>query len=402
MKKIILVILLICSFNMSVHAKDKTLGEYKKELEKQEQQLKDNNIKHELTESELKETNSKISSVEFEIKAVNESIDKLALEIIELNEKIDLKDEEIKSVLNFVQIAQGESSYLEYIMGSKSFTDFIYRITVSEQMINYNDKLMDEYDDLVEKTKKREKEMETKQKELGDKKSELNLLKMRLNKEIDELDEGELDLESQIKASKKAISTFVGCYDSETASQCYIRKNPPKPTPPSSGIVTSGSIIRPISYGMVTSEYGWRYHPTMHYSTLHTGIDVSAGGTVPIYAAASGKVGAVIHRASCGGNQVYIYHNIGGKTYTTGYMHLRTINVSVGQTVSVNSVIGTMGGNPATEYWDSCSTGQHLHFMIAHGLYFSDYSSYATFKSKTFNPRNMVNFPSRWVYFNGR
>ena len=402
MKKVVLVILLICSFNNIVIAKDKTLGEYKKELKIQEQKLSENNIKHELTEKELKETNSSITKVTNEIKVVNDSINKLALEIINLNKQIDEKDLEIKSVLNFIQIADGESSYLEYIMGSKSFTDFIYRITVSEQLIDYNDKLMDEYDKLATETKKKEDEMKSKQSDLGAKKSELNMLKMKLNKDLDDLEEGELDLAEQIKTSKKAISSFVGCYDSETASQCYIRKNPPKPPASSGNIVTSGSFIRPISYGTVTSEYGWRYHPTMHYSTLHTGIDVSAGGTVPIYAAAGGKVGAVIKRASCGGNQVYIYHNIGGKTYTSGYMHMRTIDVYVGQSVSVNTVIGTMGGNPATEYWDRCSTGQHLHFMLAHGLYFSDYSSYTTFKSKTFNPRNMVNFPSRWVYFNGR
>ena len=99
---------------------------------------------------------------------------------------------------------------------------------------------------------------------------------------------------------------------------------------------------------------------------------------------------------------VYIHHRINGKNYTSVYMHLRNIYVSPGQSVTANTQIATMGGDPSIEYWDGCSTGQHLHFTLANGLYFKEYSSYDTFQSKTFDPRNKVNFPAVNGWFSGR
>ena len=55
---------------------------------------------------------------------------------------------------------------------------------------------------------------------------------------------------------------------------------------------------------------------------------------------------------------------INGVNYTSVYMHLRKLYVSKGDVVSKDTQIGLMGGNPSTEYWDSCSTGQHLHLTF--------------------------------------
>ena len=125
-------------------------------------------------------------------------------------------------------------------------------------------------------------------------------------------------------------------------------------------------------------------------------------GNVPIYASAAGVVISIVKRSSCGGNQIYLHHNINGKTYTTVYMHLREVMVEIGDVVTKDTQIATMGGNAKKEYWDKCSTGAHLHFMVANGLYLKDYSSYSTLVSKTVNPRTMVNFPSGGNYFYNR
>ena len=80
--------------------------------------------------------------------------------------------------------------------------------------------------------------------------------------------------------------------------------------------------------------------------------------------------------------------------YTTAYNHLRSILVNVGDAVTKDTKIAIMGGDPAVETWDRCSTGRHLHFTVAYGLYLSDYTSWSIFISKTVNPRTVVNFPS--------
>lgn len=391
-----------------VAAKEKTLGELKKELQSLEASLNKNTEEKKLTDEQIEETTKKIQNIESEIKTTNEEINKIVEEIKKLNTQIEEKNKEIKSIVNFVQVASGESAYMEYILGAKDFTDLIYRVAISEQMVDYNDKLIEEYDALVKQNNEKQETLKQKQQSLSQKQQELELQKAKLGEKKSELNEGELDLKERIKVSKKSIQNMknMNCNDNETTTQCMNKNVPPVTIGGGNSggnIVTGGYFIRPLVSAYVSSEYGWRFHPTLGYNRLHTGIDLGASGSsVPVYASASGKVGAIIYRASCGGNQVYIYHNIGGKTYTSGYMHLRSIHVSEGQTVTNQTVIGTVGGNPSIEYWDRCSTGQHLHFILATGLYFADYSSYNTFTAHTFNPRNMVSFPGTGGSFYGR
>ena len=81
------------------------------------------------------------------------------------------------------------------------------------------------------------------------------------------------------------------------------------------------------------------------------------------------------------------------------------MNVSVGQVVTASTQIGIMGGNQQTEWWDKCSTGNHVHFTVATGHYLKDYMSWDTFIANTYNPRETVNFPWSGVatdYFKDR
>ena len=90
-------------------------------------------------------------------------------------------------------------------------------------------------------------------------------------------------------------------------------------------------------------------------------------------------VGKIIRKASCGGNQVYVFHTINGKQVTSMYMHLLTINVNLGDQVTSNTVVGTVGGGRNTASWENCSTGAHLHFTLANGWYGKTYIYYSTF-----------------------
>ena len=126
------------------------------------------------------------------------------------------------------------------------------------------------------------------------------------------------------------------------------------------------------------------------------------GGT-PIYATANGTVASITRYASCGGNYVYIHHLVNGKYYTSLYMHMRNIYVNVGDTVTKNTVIGTVGGNPYIEYWDSCSTGSHLHFTMFYGRVGVDYYAWgSSYYANRVDPRVLVNFPAYGSSFSDR
>ncbi len=51
----------------------------------------------------------------------------------------------------------------------------------------------------------------------------------------------------------------------------------------------SGRFLLP-ARGRITSGFGYRYHPVLHYQRLHSGIDIGVGVGSPVFAAADGEV----------------------------------------------------------------------------------------------------------------
>ncbi|MDD3392586.1 MAG: peptidoglycan DD-metalloendopeptidase family protein [Bacilli bacterium] len=377
---------------------DQTLGELKEELTQLEKDAEENENETQYTEQQIADAKENISQIKENVIQINEDIATLEEEIADLNEKIEVKKEEIKQILKFLQLSSGESAYLEYAFGAKDFTDFIYRAAVSEQLANYNDKLIEEFNQMIEDNEKKKIELNDKQEELDKKQKEYEELVIELGNKLDELKDVDFTIEEQIKARKKQLQSFEenGCSDDQTLKQCLNGK-----------MAYTSELYRPIDYGWVTSRFGWRTY-TLNGKVItdfHYSIDVSRSGwTVPVYSAGIGVVGAIIEKSGCGGNQVIVWHYVNGKEYTTMYTHLRSINVDILDVVTANTIIGTMGGNPATETWDTCSNGQHLDFAIMEGYFMSNEKdfSYSKYIATAVNPASVINFPSSSTYFADR
>ncbi|MGJ6979498.1 M23 family metallopeptidase [Aestuariimicrobium soli] len=107
----------------------------------------------------------------------------------------------------------------------------------------------------------------------------------------------------------------------------------------------------------ITSQYGMRLHPVLHYWKLHDGTDFGAACGSPIRAARAGVVAEKYYNAGYG-NRLMIDHGmVNGRYVTTGYNHAIRYVVNVGQRVSQGQIIGYVG---STGY----STGCHLHLMV--------------------------------------
>ena len=112
----------------------------------------------------------------------------------------------------------------------------------------------------------------------------------------------------------------------------------------------------PVS-GPVTSVFGQRFHPVLHYWKLHDGMDYGAGCGAPIRAARSGVVTEQYYNAGYGNRLMLDHGNVNGRYVTTGYNHATHYVVSVGERVERGQVVGYVG---STGY----STGCHLHLMV--------------------------------------
>ena len=93
-----------------------------------------------------------------------------------------------------------------------------------------------------------------------------------------------------------------------------------------------------------------------------------------------------------------MHHNVGGQAYTTEYAHLTSIYVKKGQKVKKGEVIGTVGGDSSTYWYDGCTRGTHLHYSVAYGYYGSDgkdgyrYWSTFTYNTRATNVQSISNF----------
>ncbi len=388
---IFLIINLLCALVIPIPTSAKTLGDLERELDALEAKYEKQENEQQKTEEEIATTKNDINTTRNKITKAQEDVVKLNNEIKQLNKDIEKKDAEIKEIMSFVQLSNGESAYLEYAFGAQDFTDFIYRVAVSEQLANYNDELIDSFNKMIKTNKQKTKELKKKEEELTKLEESLKKQLDKLGNRLEDIIDIKVDVEKDIKTQREAIKLYksMGCKTNEDISNCGRNILPPET-----------ALWRPVNSGMISSNYGNRcyYLGSSYVCDFHTGIDMANSGTISVYAAGTGVVVGTTYHSSCGGNIIYVSHNINGTTYTTVYMHLRRMYVQKGDVVTKNTVIGIMGGNPSSEWWDSCSTGQHLHFMVSRGIY----RGYDSVIAGLMNPRTMVNFPSEGNWFTDR
>ncbi len=108
--------------------------------------------------------------------------------------------------------------------------------------------------------------------------------------------------------------------------------------------------------GRITSYFGYRYHPILHFTRFHAGVDFGASWGSPIVAAADGQVVGA-GWAGGYGRQVRIVH---GGGLLTSYSHMSEIVASPGAFVHAGQLIGYVGSS-------GLSTGPHLHYEVLAG-----------------------------------
>lgn len=122
-----------------------------------------------------------------------------------------------------------------------------------------------------------------------------------------------------------------------------------------------GTIQWPFPTGApITSGFGGRHVKGCGFcSTDHKGVDFTPGTGTPIHSIADGVVSKVELSSGGLGNHVTIDHVVNGQKVQSVYAHMLSgsVEVAVGQQVTVGQVVGAVGSTGA-------STGAHLHLEI--------------------------------------
>ena len=122
-------------------------------------------------------------------------------------------------------------------------------------------------------------------------------------------------------------------------------------------------VRKPLGPGIMRSGYGWRRHPILGYSKMHTGVDWAAPLGTPIYASGNGTIEKAGSESGYG-KYVRIRHTNG---YQTAYGHMSAFarGVQPGTRVRQGQVIGFVGST-------GLSTGPHLHYEVLVNTRFVD------------------------------
>lgn len=131
----------------------------------------------------------------------------------------------------------------------------------------------------------------------------------------------------------------------------------------------NGQLGWPVATRIVTSKYGWRFHPTQGKWKAHTGVDFAGPLGTPIYASEDG----VVTRSgpSTGYGWLIVIDHGNGLSTWYAHMYPNQVLVNTGDRVTRGQQIAGIGNNG----W---STGPHLHFEVRVGGQHTDPMPYLT------------------------
>ena len=261
----------------------------------------------------------------------------------------------------------GKVSYWEVIFKAKSFSDLLSRVDFINEIMDYDERVMQELKDLRTQLAEEKSGLEeaksgqvAAKEELAARRSELQTQLNEANALVQKLKSDEAtyqDALDEISQEEEAIQA-----DIVKKSQQLAAQNNPSTGDATTGVVTSwmgaGGYMWPEKASKrITSPMGSRYTGIPGASTNHKGVDIGGVGyTTEILASKAGTV-IVSQNSRSYGNYVVVSHGSGN---TTLYAHMSKRLVSVGQSVKQGQVLGISGST-------GISSGPHLHFEITEG-----------------------------------
>ena len=371
---IIISILILCttlstgSIATDISDLDKQKKEVSEELNKKNKQLE--YVNEELTTAllEIQKLDDEILQYETDLNKYETQLSKLQTSIDEAIEKIDLVQEDYQTREEILRerlvemYKAGDVTYLEVLLSSKSLTEFISSYFLMRQLVEYDNKLIEQVEREKNDLEYTKAKLEKEQKEVKTIKAKkeqttiiLNNKKTLQKAHVNKLSEEEKKLQKEIIEYKKEvyrIQSLISQVSGEPNLQIQY---------------TGGDMIWPVAKEgtAITSYYEQREHPITGIIHYHSGIDIgNAYFGTPVVAALDGYVsyaaGTVkyIKNDPRYGLTIVIEHTSGYKTVYANL--LSTEFVVVGENVEQGQTIGTVGTTSTFEVLDD----PHLHFEI--------------------------------------
>lgn len=308
----------------------------------------------------LADVEAKIAELKTLITEKEEEIEETTKDLEDAQEKEAVQYQAMKDRIKFLY-EKGDNYYLELLFSSKGFSDFINKQEYIQRLSEYDTDMFEKYvknRELIEVCKA---ELEAEEELLTEAKAKVDEEQKNLEELITTKEQEINRYTGDINDKQKAIAEYEAdiAMENETiraleAALAEERKRLLEENRAENIIYDGGMFKWPApSYTRISSEYGWRMHPTLGVEKFHNGVDMAAPGGSPILAAYDGEVIGAGYNSSMGN---YIMINHGGGLITI-YMHASALYVSTGTMVARGEKIAAVGTTGR-------STGNHLHFGV--------------------------------------
>lgn len=397
-KKIrVLVAVLICCNLVTTTAMADEISDAKNKSESIQTNIESDKEKVAELEKGRESLLSDMGALDKELNGIYGEINQLNAQIDKSNKKI--KDLEAREVQLHTDLATDKKvmskryrelyksngvGYLELLLESNGFADFMKRLDTVTVMAKYNKDVINEYYELQEELSSNIVESNEEKAKLQGNKESLDvslkevetkkLAKTELMKKAEQdLDEAEALLASNkaefdqvlasIEVMEKEAANRPSRGDNTTASEntTSSENTSSAGNEGNSGDTGSTTVSNNGMFSItgtiysITSPFGNRTSPISGNSEFHTGIDIGAPHGAPVYVL---KDGVVTYSGEMQGYGKVVVINHGDMS--TLYAHNSALSVSVGQAVSGGQQISNVG---QTGY----ATGPHIHFEVIVG-----------------------------------
>lgn len=324
----------------------------------------------------ISEIDGNLEEVQAKIEELTTLISDKQLEIdqitIELEEAIATEQAHYAAMKEHVKFMyeRGDTLYIDIMLSSTSFGDFLTKADYINKLEAYEKKLMDDYTASREWTALCKVTLESEKEALDEAKKAQEEEQKTLEELLAEKETELANYNRDIASKEAQISEAQAKYNEEVAVIQALEKEildeKKALAAQSHGILYDGGTFAwPCpSYTRITDEFGYRTDPITGATSYHSGLDLGAPAGSNILAAYDGVVVAATYNWSMG-NYVMIDH--GNGLYTI-YMHSSKLYVSSGDVVVKGETIAAVGTTGR-------STGNHLHFGVRlNGTYVSPWN----------------------------
>jgi murein DD-endopeptidase MepM/ murein hydrolase activator NlpD len=329
----------------------------------QQLQSQENSISDQIKsiDNDLQVTERKIADLQAELAQKEQQINQLKDQITRTEKAIQTRNEILRQRVR-VMYENGSTSYLDVILSSTSFSDFLDRVSTLSIIAEQDKKILTEIKKQREDLQNQQNQLVVDQQQRQQTYNQLQAMRnlqeqQKSQKEValSQVHDQRVKEQQDLNEEQAAMDEIAAKIQAIIAAQQAAAKQNSMNQNSSEQQHGSGNWGWPVpSSHVISSGYGPR-----EGGEFHKGIDIAAPVGTPIVAVADGTV-LFSGPASGFGHWVVIQHD-GGVMSVYGHMYGDEIYVSAGEQVKAGQKIAAVGS-------DGESSGPHLHFAVATGI----------------------------------